>query len=287
MSWRTSEFRMQKRPEANGVGPRRQSKLQDFIPIPRRVNGDRRLGLRHLRVLGAICGAVNNETGVATIRQERIAGTCGVPRKKVSAIVKDLREWGYLLPSKPTRKQGGHFKTLSYEILYETSQKNDGGDTQPCSLNGGTDRATSKGGTALPLSGGQESEYCESLPDLSHHHQLEDDGGEGSVDFIGFLVLSFSEPRSTLFRSSKPIPNGRVVEGARRLWEQVLQKEAEYDVPLRQLGWDQAKLAKLCAEVMYRQMYHLAGEGKSPPSSPLFCHISVTNELMSILSLHG
>jgi len=258
------------------------SLLTNFLAMPRRAIGDRRLGLRHLRVLGAICGAVNNETGYAKIRQARISETVGVPRAKISAIVKDLSDWGYVRASKLERKTGGHFKTLTYEVLYEEPYDHFCAQRQPCSLSGSKHHATSEDSTAVLPSEEQESDYPESWPAYPHHHQRMDDGGEGPLEFADFIADWFLEARRQLFPRGKSIRRSHAVTGARRLWEQTLMFMEERGYFLDELNWDHRDLAQFCAETIDRRIHNLARKDKGPPSSPEFCHLTIKDELVSL-----
>jgi len=274
--------------EANGSvgseGPG-ESKLESFAAVPRRVFEDQRLRLRHLRVLGTICGVVNAVTGRAKIRQVTISEKTAVPRSKISAVVSDLVKWGYLRKSKPVRKRGGHYKTLSYEVLYRDPRGGRVSRTYRATPKGSTDHATFSVGTAVSPERGQESEYCESYPNHLHHQKGRDDAGGGVNVYVGFLASVFTESRRRHFPSANPISGFQTRSGAGQLWARVLDQVEEHRIPLRKLQWDQARLARVCAEIMDQRMLLLARDRKGPPSSPLFCHLSVESELISLRNL--
>ncbi len=95
------------------------SKLANFSPVPRRAFADRRMKARHLKVLGAICVAVDSPTGTALISQKRVAHHAGMARQKVGDVIADLEKFGYIAPIRRGRSQRGRFKTNVYKILYE------------------------------------------------------------------------------------------------------------------------------------------------------------------------
>ena len=95
------------------------SKLANFSPVPRRAFADRRMKARHLKVLGAICVAVDSPTGAALISQKRVAHHAGIARQKVGDVIADLKEFGYIAPIPRGRTQRGRFKTIVYRVLYE------------------------------------------------------------------------------------------------------------------------------------------------------------------------
>ena len=95
------------------------SKFANFSPVPRRAFADRRMKARHLKVLGAICVAVDSPTGAALISQKRVAHHAGIARQKVGDVIADLKEFGYIAPIPRGRTQRGRFKTIVYRVLYE------------------------------------------------------------------------------------------------------------------------------------------------------------------------
>ena len=97
------------------------SALVNFSPVPRRAFSDRRMKARHLKVLGAICVAVDAPTGTALISQERVAHHAGIARQKIGAVIADLEQLGYIAPIRRGRTQRGRFKTIVYRVLYDQS----------------------------------------------------------------------------------------------------------------------------------------------------------------------
>ncbi len=97
----------------------RQSVLHHFAAIPERALRDKRFKILHLRVLGAVCRAVDAETGFALISQERIAYWANTPRQKISEHTADLEDWGYLEKVKRGRRKSGKFRALQYRVLYD------------------------------------------------------------------------------------------------------------------------------------------------------------------------
>lgn len=95
-----------------------QKALSKFAMVPRRAFSDPHMKARHLKVLGAICVAVDPETATALISQKRIGHHAGMARQKVPAVIADLEELGYISRIKRGRSQPGRFKTNIYEISY-------------------------------------------------------------------------------------------------------------------------------------------------------------------------
>ena len=93
--------------------------LTRFAAIPERAGDDRRLRLRDLRVLIAVCRAVDGRTGLAVISQKRIGERSGCSRQKANAAVGHLVRCGYLkkVDKRYSRSGGGGF--LVYRIIYE------------------------------------------------------------------------------------------------------------------------------------------------------------------------
>lgn len=94
------------------------SSLQSFAPVPQRAIGDRRLKERDLRVLMAICRAVDAKSGVAVISQGRVGTWAGCARQKANASVTLLTELGYLEKVGLRRAQSGAGGYIRYRICY-------------------------------------------------------------------------------------------------------------------------------------------------------------------------
>jgi hypothetical protein len=123
------------------------SVLIDFCAVPRRAFGDKRLQARHLRVLGSICKAVDNATGLSLITQTRIGELCGRRRTKVASVTAELEAWGYLRKIERGRQSTGlsrgRFRTFVYQVIYrDPSGGNMGRDPS-----GGDKALTPPGGT--------------------------------------------------------------------------------------------------------------------------------------------
>ncbi len=95
------------------------SALANFSPVPRRAFSDRRMKARHLKVLGAICVAIDPRTCEALISQKRVAYHAGIARQKIGAVIAELKKLGYIAPIRRGRTQRGRFKTIVYRVLYE------------------------------------------------------------------------------------------------------------------------------------------------------------------------
>ena len=97
------------------------SALQKFAAVPQRAIGDRDLKERDLRVLMAICRAVDAKTGLATISQGRIGVWAGCSRQKANASVKRLVECGYIEKVGLRRSRSGAGGYIRYRICYIAS----------------------------------------------------------------------------------------------------------------------------------------------------------------------
>lgn len=97
----------------------RSSALHHFAAVPHRAFGDKRFKARHFRVLGAICIAVDRETGNALISQARISKRANISRQYVTPVVGDLEAWGYVRRIARGRSKYGKFKTLIYSVQYD------------------------------------------------------------------------------------------------------------------------------------------------------------------------
>lgn len=110
----------------------RSSALHHFAAVPHRAFGDKRFKARHFRVLGAICVAVDPETGCALISQARISKWANISRQHVTQVVGDLESWGYVRRIYRGRSKHGKFKTLIYAVHYDAqppARSASGGDT--------------------------------------------------------------------------------------------------------------------------------------------------------------
>lgn len=107
----------------------RRSVLHHFAAVPWRAAGDKRLKARHFRVLGAVCRAVDAETGYALISQKKIAERANIARQNVAAPLDDLQAWGYLEKIRRGRRMSGQFRTLQYRVLYDPPSQTH--DTHP------------------------------------------------------------------------------------------------------------------------------------------------------------
>jgi hypothetical protein len=94
------------------------SSLESFAPVPQRAIGDRRLRERDLRVLIAICRAVDARSGIAVISQGRIGTWAGCARQKANASVRLLTELRYIEKVGLRRASSGAGGYLRYRILY-------------------------------------------------------------------------------------------------------------------------------------------------------------------------
>ncbi len=151
--------------------------LKDWAAVPNRAWSDRRLKERHYAVLGVICSAVDTETGVALISQSRIAKRTGRPRTKIGEIVRDLEGLGYVRPMPRGRQKSGlgkgRFRTLAYEVLYQSLANKQGSkpDSRVTPQGGDMDRVTPQGGdnAVLPPRGVTDSNlYRSDIPTCSY-----------------------------------------------------------------------------------------------------------------------
>ena len=94
------------------------SYLQHFAAVPQRAIGDRRLRERDLRVLMAICRAVDAKSGIATISQGRVGKWAGCARQKANASAKVLVELGYIEKVGLRRAQSGAGGYIRYRVCY-------------------------------------------------------------------------------------------------------------------------------------------------------------------------
>lgn len=126
-----------------------QKALSKFAMVPRRAFSDPRMKARHLKVLGAICVAVDPETATALISQRRIGHHAGMARQKAPAVIGDLEEFGYISRIKRGRSRRGRFKTNIYEISYIQENASYSGTKSTRSTHRAT-RTLSSTGMAIP-----------------------------------------------------------------------------------------------------------------------------------------
>ena len=101
--------------------------------------------LRHFKVLGAICRAMDPKTGRSKIGQKRIAALTGMDRRNIRNAIKELRDMGYLCPvydEKRTHPNGWHKCTI-YEVQFEDM--------------GGSHSAMDRGAEKTPRMGGSHN----------------------------------------------------------------------------------------------------------------------------------
>lgn len=123
--------------------------LRNFVMMPTAALSDRRLKARHLKVLGAICKAIDAETSIARLGQQRISELAGVPRAKLSAVIAELGSFGYVEIIDRGRRERGHFLVKEYRISYPEPCNPMGSTVSdaPCYPRGSKDRATPSGET--------------------------------------------------------------------------------------------------------------------------------------------
>lgn len=139
------------------------SALSNFSAVPRRAFSDRRLKARHLRVLGAVCVAVDRWTGAALISQNRISHHAGIARQKVGPVVTELETFGYIEMIRRGRTQGSRYKTIVYKIVYDQAGTSctDSSEHHATPV-GDMDRVTPGGGITVSPSGVTESDLQKS-----------------------------------------------------------------------------------------------------------------------------
>lgn len=95
--------------------------LRNFSAVPERAAGDKKLLARELRVLMAICRAVDRNTGVAKISQARIAERASLARQKISGVTAGLEAKGYVQRVDTGRRRDGRQPIAQYRIVYDTA----------------------------------------------------------------------------------------------------------------------------------------------------------------------
>jgi DNA-binding Lrp family transcriptional regulator len=119
--------------------------LKHFAAVPERAAGDKKLAARELRVLLAICRAVDRNSGVAKISQARISERASLARQKISAATTKLERLGYLERVGAGQRKNGHQPVAQYRIVYDTPTRDSAdpttGDTVSATTMGDTARA--------------------------------------------------------------------------------------------------------------------------------------------------
>jgi len=92
-----------------------------FSRMPQQASNDRRLKLKHWSVLNAICGYCNAK-GEAWPSQLTIAADTGRPRTKITGIVEDLTEFGYLTVEH-RKAPNGRITSNFYRVTYRDGNK--------------------------------------------------------------------------------------------------------------------------------------------------------------------
>ena len=119
--------------------------LKHFAAVPERAANDKGLAARELRVLLAICRAVDRNSGVAKISQARISQRANLARQKISPCTAKLERLGYLQRVGGGRHQSGHQPVAQYRIVYDTPASDNAapmsGDTVSAATPGDTARA--------------------------------------------------------------------------------------------------------------------------------------------------
>ena len=119
--------------------------LNHFAAVPERAAGDKNLAARELRVLLAICRAVDRHSGIAKISQARISERASLARQKISVSTAKLERLGYLERVGAGQRKNGRQPVAQYRIVYETpasaSADPTTGDTASAPTTGDTARA--------------------------------------------------------------------------------------------------------------------------------------------------
>jgi len=92
--------------------------LYSFVCKPERAMGDTRLRAKDHRVLDALAKCVDNETGAATVSQERLASLSNTRRRGVQDALTHLEALGYVTMTSRGRRERGQYMVRRYDIHY-------------------------------------------------------------------------------------------------------------------------------------------------------------------------